>query len=206
MPNSQPNPACRNFVLRTPDDDNRDRLVCSECGWIHYENPRIIVSAVVRHGDQLLLCRRAIRPRYGFWTLPGGFLEIGETPEDGARREVSEEAGADVQIRQLLSIYSVPRIGHVHLVYLADMITPDFACGTESLEVRLFDQVSSRLPWDDLAFPVNQWTLRDYLSLQGSELQQPFTTRPDDLRQRISPVEHHPEFPPPCAGSGGRAS
>lgn len=206
MLNHSPNPACRNFVLRTPDDDTRDRLVCSECGWIHYENPRIIVSAVVRHGNQLLLCRRAIRPRYGFWTLPGGFLEIGETPDEGARREVREEAGADVQIRQLLSVYTVPRIGHVHLVYLADMITPDYACGTESLEVKLFDQVASRLPWDDLAFPVNQWALRDYLSLQGTPVQQPFTTRPDDLRQRLSPVEHHPEFPPPCVGSEGRPS
>lgn len=194
-----------NFVARTPEDDNRERLICSDCGWIHYENPRVIVSAVVRHGPQLLLCRRAIRPRYGFWTLPGGFMEVGETPEEGARREVREEAGADVLIRQLLGVYAIPRIGQVHLVYLADMLAPQFASGPESLDVQLFDPVAARLPWDELAFPVNHWVLRDYLSLSGSFSGQPFTTRPEDLLQRMSPVDHHPDFPPPPALVAGPA-
>ncbi len=190
-------PGSGKFVVRTPDDDNRDRLVCSDCGWIHYENPRVIVAAVVRYGEQLMLCRRAIRPRYGFWTLPGGFMEIGETPEDGARREVQEEAGAEVVIRSLLSVYAVPRIGQVHLVYLADMLTPQFHAGTESLDVQFFDPVEGRIPWHELAFPVNNWTLRDYLSLQGSTVNQPFTTRSEDLLQRMSNVDFHPDFPPP---------
>lgn len=185
------------FELRTPTDDNRERLTCTDCGWIHYENPRIIVTAVVRYQAQILLCRRAIRPRYGFWTLPGGFMENGETPEEGARREVQEEAGADVTIQHLLGIYAAPRIGQVHLVYLADMMTPKFASGTESLDVQLFDAREHALPWNELAFPVNHWALRDYLSLKGSDPQQPFTARPEDLLERMSRIEHHPDFPPP---------
>lgn len=193
---SSPGSTFNNFVVRTPHDDNRERLICSDCGWIHYENPRVIVAAVVRHESQLLLCRRAIRPRYGFWTLPGGFMEVGETPEEGAQREVREEAGAEVSIRHLLGIYSIPRIGQVHLVYLADLIRPEFHPGQESLDVQLFDPVAARLPMDDLAFPVNQWVLRDYLSLHGALNSMPFTTRPEDLKQRMSPVDFHPDFPP----------
>ncbi|MFN9800120.1 MAG: NUDIX domain-containing protein [Planctomyces sp.] len=185
------------FELRLPSDDNRERMTCLDCGWVHYENPRIIVTAVVRHGERLLLCRRAIRPRYGFWTFPGGFMENHETPEEGACREVREESGAEVVIRQLMGVYSIPRIGQVHLVYLADMVTPHYSPGTESLDVQLYDPVESRLPWDDLAFPVNHWVLRDYLSLRGGEVHRPFSTRPDDLQQRMSRVDHHPDFPPP---------
>lgn len=189
----------RKFELRTPADDNRERLTCTDCGWIHYENPRIIVTALVRLQSQILLCRRAIRPRYGFWTLPGGFMENGETPEEGARREVHEEAGADVAIRQLLGVYAAPRIGQVHLVYLADMLNPEFASGTESLDVQLFNARDQSLPWSDLAFPVNHWALRDYLSLNGHDPQQPFTARPEDLLERMSRIDHHPDFPlPPC--------
>ncbi len=127
-------------------------------------------------------------------------MEIGETPEDGARREVQEEAGAEVVIRGLMGVYAVPRIGQVHMVYLADMLSPEFSAGSESLDVQFFDPVVQRLPWDDLAFPVNHWTLRDYLSLQGRPVGQPFTTRPDDLKQRMSRVDFHPDFPPPSTG------
>lgn len=186
-----------NFVVKTPEDDNRERLTCSDCGWIHYENPRVIVSAVVVHDNQILLCRRAIRPRYGFWTIPGGFMELGETPEEGAQREVLEEAGARVLIRQLLAVYAIPRIGQVHLTYLADLSEPEFSAGTESLDVRLFPLNRSELPWDELAFPVNHWALRDFLSLEGRPVAQPFVATPEDLTQRMSKVEHHPDFPPP---------
>lgn len=124
-------------------------------------------------------------------------MENGETPEDGARREVFEESGADVTIRQLLGIYAAPRIGQVHLVYLADMVSSVYSAGTESLDVQLFEPHESRLPWTDLAFPVNKWALRDYLSLQGSEVGQPFTVRPEDLQERMSRVDHHPDFPIP---------
>lgn len=186
-----------NFVVKTPEDDNRERLTCSDCGWIHYENPRVIVSAVVVHDNQILLCRRAIRPRYGFWTIPGGFMELGETPEEGAQREVLEEAGARVLIRQLLAVYAIPRIGQVHLTYLADLSEPEFSAGTESLDVRLFPLNRSELPWDELAFPVNHWALRDFLCLEGRPVAQPFVATPEDLTQRMSKVEHHPDFPPP---------
>lgn len=194
---SEPANGFSNFSVVRPSDDNRDRLVCSDCGWIHYENPRIIVGAVVRWQDQILFCRRAIRPRYGFWTLPGGFMEVGESPEEGARREVMEEAGADIQIRSLLGIYSVPRIGQVHLIYLADMAEPRFFASDESLDARLFPAVQEGIPWDELAFPVNHWVLRDALSLQGGQVAQPFTAKPEDLLHRMSKVDYHPDFPPP---------
>ncbi|MFN9720599.1 MAG: NUDIX domain-containing protein [Planctomycetota bacterium] len=189
------------FAIIRPPDDNRDRLVCSDCGWIHYENPRIIVGAVVRHGGEILFCRRAIRPRYGFWTIPGGFMELGESPEQGAQREVFEEAGARVHIDGLLGIYAVPRIGQVHLIYQATLIDGQYQSGTESLDTQLFPATSEGIPWHDLAFPVNHWTLRDFLSLNGGDVIQPFTAKPEDLMQRMSPVDYHPEFPPPDASS-----
>jgi ADP-ribose pyrophosphatase YjhB (NUDIX family) len=188
-----------NFSVIQPCGDNRDRMVCSDCGWIHYENPRIIVGAVVRWQDQILFCRRAIRPRYGYWTLPGGFMELGESPEEGTRREVMEESGADIEIRSLLGIYSVPRIGQVHLIYLADMIEPHFHASEESLDAQLFAATQTAIPWDELAFPVNHWVLRDFLSLGGAPVTQPFTAKPEDLLQRMSKVDYHPDFPPPDA-------
>ena len=190
-----------NFTVIVPPDDNRDRLVCGDCGWIHYENPRIIVGAVVRSGTNLLFCRRAIRPRYGYWTVPGGFMELGESPEDGAKREVFEEAGATVEIRALLGIYAVPRIGQVHLMYLADLVGNEFRAGDESLDVQLFPATAEGIPWEDLAFPVNHWTLRDFLSLEGRDVLQPFTATAEDLLQRMSRVDYHPQFPPPDAVS-----
>jgi ADP-ribose pyrophosphatase YjhB (NUDIX family) len=187
----------KNFSIVTPADDNRDRLVCGDCGWVHYENPRIIVGAIVRAGSQLMFCRRAIRPRYGFWTIPAGFMELGESPEDGAIREVQEEAGASVKVSSLLGIYAVPRIGQVHLVYLADLIDDQFCAGDESLQVELFPATQAAIPWDELAFPVNHWALRDFLSLNGADVLQPFTATAEDLLQRMSKVDYHPLFPPP---------
>lgn len=198
MTASQP-PEFKNFSNVTPPDDNRDRMVCGDCGWIHYENPRIIVGAVVRSGSNLLFCRRAIRPRYGFWTVPGGFMELGESPEEGAKREVYEEAGASIEIRSLLGIYAVPRIGQVHLIYLADLIGDVFHAGDESLEVQLFPATQAAIPWDELAFPVNDWALRDVLSLDGGDVLQPFTATAEDLLQRMSKVDYHALFPPPGA-------
>ena len=195
MTNEQP-ASFKNFSIVTPSDDNRDRLVCDDCGWIHYENPRVIVGAVVRSGKNLLFCRRAIRPRYGDWTIPGGFMELGESPEDGAKREVSEEAGAVVEIRALLGVYAVPRIGQVHLVYLADLVGGEFHAGTESLDVQLFPATQAAIPWEELAFPVNHWTLRDFLSLGGRDVTQPFVATAEDLLQRMSQVNYHPQFPP----------
>ena len=123
-------------------------------------------------------------------------MEIGESPEDGARREVFEEAGAEVEIRELMGIYSVPRLGQVHLVYLADMAAAHYAAGVESLDVQFFDSATASFPWDELAFPVNHWALRDFASLKDGSVGQPFTARPEDLRQRMSSVDIHPDFAP----------
>lgn len=188
----------KNFQAQVPEGDDKTRMVCGECRWIHYENPRVILAALCVWQNQILLCRRAIPPRYGFWTLPGGFMEVGETLEEGTCREVREEAGASIQLTSLLATYAIPRIGQVHLIYLAEMTSPDFAAGIESLDVELFPLTADGLPWDELAFPVNEWALRDYLSLNGQPVTQPFTMRPEDYAQRMSPVTHHPDFPPPA--------
>lgn len=126
-------------------------------------------------------------------------MEIRETMEEGVCREVREEAGAVVNVQSLLGAYVIPRIGQVHMVYLAEMETPDFAAGTESLDVRMFPLKEDRLPWEELAFPVNRWALRDYLSLDGGAVTRPFTTRPEFRDERMSSVRYHPSFPPPDA-------
>ncbi|MEO5374327.1 MAG: NUDIX hydrolase [Alphaproteobacteria bacterium] len=153
-------------VRMIPEGDERSRLVCRECGFIFYENPKMIVGAVVTWEDRYLLCRRAIDPRRGFWTMPAGFMELTETAECGARREVLEEAGATVEVGALLAIYSLPQISQVHLIYRASMITPDFAPGTESLEVRLFTW--EEIPWVDLAYPNVGWSLHHHRDLRDS--------------------------------------
>ncbi|MEQ9408384.1 MAG: NUDIX domain-containing protein [Fuerstiella sp.] len=186
-----------NFRSCQPPGDNLPRMVCAECDWVHYENPRVVLTGFCLWQKQILLCRRAIPPRYGFWTLPGGFMELGETMEEGTCREVREEANAEISIRALLATYTVARIGQVHMVYMADLTKPEYSPGPESLEVRLFPLTESELPWDDLAFPVNHWILRDYLSLNNAPLTQPFSTRPEHRGQRMSPIPFHPDFPPP---------
>jgi ADP-ribose pyrophosphatase YjhB (NUDIX family) len=181
-----------NFRRRVPDGDDHERFVCDHCDWIHYENPRVIAAALCIEEDRVLLCRRAILPRYGFWTLPGGFMELGETAEDAAVRESFEEARARVSASSLLGVYSIPRIGQVHLVYLTRLNSPEIAPGTESLEVAMVPV--SEIPWDELAFPVNHWTLHDYLSLDGQPPAQPFSVTPDRLADRLPPVDCHPDY------------
>lgn len=147
-------------VRMVPDGDNRERDVCTDCGFIHYLNPRIVVGSVVRHHGEVLLCRRAIPPRTGFWTLPAGYLETGETAAAGARREAQEEAGAAIAIERPLGIYSLPRISLIQLIFVAELVDPHIAPGTESLEVGLF--AWDEVPWDDLAFPSVRWALEDW--------------------------------------------
>ncbi|MBC8129538.1 MAG: NUDIX hydrolase [Rhizobiaceae bacterium] len=146
------------FTLRIPDDDSVARKVCDACGFVAYENPKIVVGSVVRHEGKILLCRRAIAPREGFWTIPAGYMELGETPEEGARREAFEEARAKLSIERLLAIYAVPRISQVQLIYRATLAEPGIAAGPESLEVGFF--AASDIPWGDLAFPSVHWALR----------------------------------------------
>lgn len=143
-----------------PDGDDRERLVCQDCGFIDYENPRVIVGAVALWNDRILLCRRAIEPQRGLWTLPAGFLETNETATEGAIREAREEANAEIRTGALLAVYSIPRISQVQLIYLAELVSPDIAPGVESLEVELFRY--DQIPWDKTAFPSVRWALRAY--------------------------------------------
>ncbi|AHE98041.1 NUDIX hydrolase [Thioalkalivibrio paradoxus] len=149
-----------NFSRRVPEGDNRQRLVCDDCGFIQYENPRIVVGVVASWEGQILLCRRAIAPRKGYWTLPAGYLELGETTEQGAVREAWEEARAELAIDQLLAVYSIARISQVQMIYRAWLRSPRVQPGPESLEVALFPP--DRIPVDDIAFPSVHWALKDY--------------------------------------------
>lgn len=148
------------FVLRVPDGDDRERKVCADCGHIAYENPKIVVGSVVVADGGILMCRRAIEPRRGFWTLPAGYMEMHETLEEGAAREAWEEAGARIVIDGVLGMFSISRIGQVHIMYrarFADAGSPRFAPGPESLDVRLMPP--DDIPWDEVAFPTVRWAV-----------------------------------------------
>ena len=143
-----------------PADDNRERAVCTVCANVHYENPLNVVGTLPVWGDQVLLCRRNIEPRHGFWTLPAGFMEMGETAAEGALRETVEEAGARVEMQGLYTVLNVVRVGQLHLFYRARLLDTDFAPGPESIEARLFAEVD--VPWDELAFRTVRETLLRY--------------------------------------------
>ena len=145
---------------RTPPDDNRERAVCPACGEIHYENPLNVVGTVPVWGEQVLLCRRAIEPRHGFWTLPAGFMELGESTAEGAARETDEEAGARIELQGLFTVLNVVRVGQVHLFYRARLLATHFAPGSETLEARLFHE--HEVPWDELAFRTVRQTLEHF--------------------------------------------
>ncbi|BDX21592.1 ADP-ribose pyrophosphatase [Polynucleobacter sp. TUM22923] len=145
------------ITAKIPAGDSRERHVCESCGIIHYQNPRNVVGTIPVYGDQILLCRRAIEPRHGFWTLPAGFMELGESTAAGAARETLEEAGVRATIGPLYALLNVPHAEQVHLFYLASMATPEFEAGDESLEVALFHE--QEIPWQDLAFPTIKQTL-----------------------------------------------
>jgi ADP-ribose pyrophosphatase YjhB (NUDIX family) len=147
--------------FRIPESDTNVRIVCENCGKIHYVNPRLIVGCIPLLENKILLCRRAIEPCYGKWNIPAGFMELNETAEEGAIRETLEEAGADVQIDRLHSLYSIPGVNHVYLIFLAHLKDHKYDPGIESLEVKLFSE--SNLPWDDIAFTSNVFALRKYI-------------------------------------------
>jgi ADP-ribose pyrophosphatase YjhB (NUDIX family) len=161
------------FSRRVPTGDSLPRDICDRCGFIHYVNPKVVVGSVVTYQGKFLLCRRAIEPRRGFWTLPAGFMEQGETAEDGARREAREEANADIVLRDLLAVYSIPRIAQVQLMYRATLADPSFSAGEESLEVALFDW--DDIPWKELAFPSVHWALTQFRSVMDVPVIAPFT-------------------------------
>jgi ADP-ribose pyrophosphatase YjhB (NUDIX family) len=169
--NFQPPPHPR-FVRRVPEGDTTERYVCGDCGHVHYTNPKIVVGSVVSIGDRVLLCRRAIEPRKGLWTLPAGYLEEFETPEDGARREAREEALCDIVIEGLLGVYSVTRLSQVQLMYRARLEVEQFGAGEESLEVKLF--AWDDIPWTEIAFPSVHWALRHWREVKGVPAFAPF--------------------------------
>jgi len=147
--------------LAIPAGDNRPRYVCGNCATIHYQNPKMVLGTIPvweRDGElKVLLCKRAIEPRHGYWTLPAGFMENNETTAEGAIRETQEEAGANIELGQMFSLLNVARVHQVHMFYLATLLDLDFAPGEESLEVQLFSE--AEIPWDDLAFPTIHTTL-----------------------------------------------
>ncbi len=147
--------------LRIPEGDNLPRHVCVACGVIHYQNPKIVVGCIPEWEDKVLLCRRAIEPRYGLWTVPSGFMENAETLGQGAERETLEEANARVRMGNLYAIYSLPHINQVHVLFRAQLLDLDFKPGIESLEVRLFSE--EEIPWDRLGFRVIPDPLKRYL-------------------------------------------
>jgi ADP-ribose pyrophosphatase YjhB (NUDIX family) len=146
---------------RIPDGDTHSRAVCPACGHIQYQNPKVVVGCAPVWEDRILLCRRAIEPRLGFWTIPAGFMENGETTQDAARREAAEEALAAVEVGSLLAVVHVLHANQVHVMFRARLPEPQFGVGHESLEVRLCDE--AEIPWQDIAFRSVDFALRRYL-------------------------------------------
>lgn len=157
MAQQQSPPRPSKFVRRVPQGDTRSRMVCDDCGFINYENPKVVVGSVASWQDKILLCRRSIHPRKGYWTLPAGFLELGETPLDGALREAREEAHAELEIDQLLAVYTIRRLSQIQLIYRARLLDPDVRAGEETMELDLFRWEA--IPWHEIAFPSVHWAL-----------------------------------------------
>ena len=168
---------------KIPLGDHQVRRVCTQCGNIHYVNPKVICGALALWQDKVLLCRRAIEPRYGLWTLPAGYMELLETMEQGAARETREEAEAEVHIQQLYCMYNIPRIGQIYVLFKADLIDGQFGAGEETIESRLFSE--DEIPWNDLAFPSVERTLRHYFEDRKSGI---FTTHLETLGTRLDPT------------------
>lgn len=153
--------ACGAGVIRIiPEADNRERHVCSQCATIHYINPKIVTGCIVEWGGRILLCKRAIEPRYGLWTLPAGYMEIGESTLQAAQRETLEEANAKVQIDDLYMVINLTHVDQVYLMYRSRLLDGHYSSGPESLEVMLCDE--SEIPWNEIAFPAIREALKYY--------------------------------------------
>lgn len=177
------------FQRSIPEGDTIERDVCSMCGYVAYQNPKIVVGSVVAEAGRVLLCRRAIEPRAGFWTLPAGYLELHETTAEGARREAMEEAGADIALDGLLAIYDISRIGQVQFMYRARFAVPGIEAGAESLEVRMF--AWDDIPWDQLAFPTVRWALHAWRDLGDAPLGVP-AGNPESDRRGVRRIDAEP--------------
>jgi ADP-ribose pyrophosphatase YjhB (NUDIX family) len=183
MTNTEDDSVRHSFTKRLPEGDSRERMVCDSCGWIDYVNPKVVVGAVCTFGTRILMCRRAINPRKGYWTLPAGYLEEHETTEDGARREAREEALAEITLDRLLAVYNIPRLSQVQLIYRATLAEPVFGVGEESLEVALFEW--DDIPWDEIAFPTVLWALQNHRAVLGQADFAPFTNPLGEVGDRL---------------------
>lgn len=175
---------------RVPDGDTMARFVCVQCATIHYQNPKVVVGCLPAWDGQVLLCKRAIEPRRGLWTLPAGFLENGETVTAGAMRETAEEANARVEIDDLYTLISLPQINQVYMMFRARLLDLDFGPGTESLEVALVAEAD--IPWEALAFRTIARTLRNYFLDRKS----------GHFPLHVSSLERRPPLPPDLRGAG----
>jgi ADP-ribose pyrophosphatase YjhB (NUDIX family) len=162
----------RSFSKRVPDGDDISRQICDHCAHIVYDNPKIVVGSVVLHDGKVLLCRRAIEPKLGFWTVPAGYMELGETPQEGAIREAREEANADLVLGDLLAIYTIKHLSQVQMIYRATLASPAFSAGPESLDVQLFG--FDKIPWGEIAFPTVHWMLADIQKVLAGNAATPF--------------------------------
>lgn len=181
-------PAMPQFERRVPDGDTREREVCAACGFVAYQNPKIVVGSVAVSADgRVLLCRRAIDPRAGFWTLPAGYMELGETCAEGALREAREEANATLAIEGVLAIFSIARIGQVQVIHRARLADPNVFPGEETLETRLF--AWDAIPWAEIAFPSVHWALHAWHAGRDAPLGVPATNPPADPRG-VRPLPH----------------
>jgi ADP-ribose pyrophosphatase YjhB (NUDIX family) len=173
------------FEKRIPDGDNRERLVCARCEFVHYQNPKIVAGSVCTWKGKILMAKRAIEPRKGFWTLPAGYMELGETTEQAAQREAREEACATIEIDRLLAMYSMARIGQVQIMYRARLVGADVAPGPESEAVALFDFAD--IPWEELAFPSVVWALAHFHDSRGRTDFAPYSNPTGDLAKMWPP-------------------
>lgn len=145
-------------IKKIPDHDNRERLICPECDYIEYQNPKMVVGTIIAHHKKVLLCKRAIEPQKGLWTLPAGYMELEETSEEGAVREAYEEAGVDIEITGIVGIFNLPHISQVQLIYKGVMLDDKIEPGPESLEAKFF--AWDEIPWKELAFPTVEMALQ----------------------------------------------
>lgn len=150
------------IVVKIPEDDDRPRHVCKSCEIIHYQNPKIVAGCLPIWEDKVLLCKRAIEPRYGYWTLPAGFMELGETTLEAATRETSEEANARVELEGLYALMNLPHVDQVYMMFRSRLLDLDFSPGSESLAVELFEE--DEIPWDKIAFTTIRATLQLYFA------------------------------------------
>jgi ADP-ribose pyrophosphatase YjhB (NUDIX family) len=165
---------------RVPEGDSLARAVCDACGHIQYQNPKVVVGCLPVYGERILMCKRAIQPRYGLWTLPAGFMENEESASEGAAREAMEEANARVEIEDLYTVYSIPHISQVYMMFRARLLDLEVSPGVESLEVKLVTE--SEIPWSELAFAMVRRTLEHFLEDRRRGV---FTPRFGDIRRPL---------------------